>query len=235
MFRTVVRTMAWLLALLAAAPVLAQADWPSRPVTRGVIAPMVVVAHPATGLKTMAELVERGKREPEKLFYGTAGTGSPRYIGVRMLEASTGARFSHVPYKGVGPAYTDLLAGRLQFMLTDLASVRQHVDAGKLVALSITDRSTLLPGVPTFAEAGFADFKAFTSFSVLVPAKVPPPVVRRIAAEVARAMRQPAAAERLAQQALLPVFDTPEQFAASLKDEQQTWAVFIRAHNVQPD
>ena len=205
------------------------------PVSRGVIAPMVIVAHPSAGLKTMADLVERGKREPEKLFYGTAGNGSPLYIGVRMLEAATGARFSHIPYKGVGPAYTDLLAGRLQFMLTDLASVRPHIDAGKLVALSITDKSALLPAVPSFAEAGFAGIKAFTSFSVLVPAKVPQPVVRRIAAEVAKAMKTPAVAERLAQQALLPVFDTPEQFAASLKDEQQNWATFIRAQNIQPD
>lgn len=205
------------------------------PVSRGVIAPMVIVAHPSAGLKTMADLVERGKREPEKLFYGTAGNGSPLYIGVRMLETATGARFSHIPYKGVGPAYTDLLAGRLQFMLTDLASVRQHIDAGKLTALSITDKSPLLPAVPTFSEAGFAGIKAFTSFSVLVPAKVPQPVVRRIAAEVARAMKNPATAERLAQQALLPVFDTPEQFSASLKDEQQNWATFIRAQNIQPD
>lgn len=205
------------------------------PVSRGVIAPMVIVAHPSAGVKTLAELVERGKREPEKMFYGTAGNGSPLYIGVRMLEAATGARFSHIPYKGVGPAYTDLLAGRLQFMLTDLASVRQHIDAGKLLALSITDKSALLPAVPTLAEAGFGGLKAFTSFSVLVPAKVPAPVVRRIAAEVAKAMKTPAVAERLAQQALLPVFDTPEQFTASLKEEQQNWSAFIRAQNIQPD
>jgi tripartite-type tricarboxylate transporter receptor subunit TctC len=202
------------------------------PVTRGVIAPMVIVAHPDAKVKTLAELVERGKREPEKLFYGTAGTGSPLYIGVRMLEQSTGARFSHVPYKGVGPAYTDLLGGRLQFMLTDLASVRQHIDAGKLLALAITDKSALLPTVPSFAEAGVANYKAFTSFSVVVPAKVPPALVKRIADEVARAMKQPSTAQRLEQQALLPVFDTPDQFAASLKDEQQTWAAFIKQQGI---
>jgi len=95
------------------------------PVTRGVIAPTVIVAHPGAGVKTMAELLERGKREPGKLFHGTAGVGSPLYIGVRMIEAASGAQFNHIPYKGVGPAYTDLLGGRLQFMLTDLASVRQ--------------------------------------------------------------------------------------------------------------
>ena len=126
------------------------------PVKRGVIAPMVVVAHPDAKVKTLAELVERGKREPGAVFYGTAGVGSPLYIGVRMLEAATGAQFNHVPYKGVGPAYTDLLAGRLQFMLTDLASVRQYIDTGKLLALAITDKSALLQAAPSFAEAGAA-------------------------------------------------------------------------------
>lgn len=205
------------------------------PVTRGVIAPMVIVAHPDAKLKTLAQLVERGKVEPEKLFYGTAGVGSPLYIGVRMVEAASGARFSHVPYKGVGPAYQDLLAGRLQFMLTDLASVRQHIDAGKLVALAVTDKTALLPGVPTLAEAGTPGIKAFTSFSVMVPAKVAPALVKRIAAEVAKAMKAPATVARLDQQALLPVFDTPEQFAASLKDEQQHWAAFIKLNNITPD
>jgi len=205
------------------------------PVTRGVIAPMVIVAHPAARVKTMAELVERGKREPAALFYGTAGVGSPLYIGVRMIEEATGARFSHIPYKGVGPAYQDLLAGRLQFMLTDLASVRPYIDSGRIVALSITDKSKLLPDVPTFAEAGYPGIKAFTAFSVLVPVKVPPALVSRMAGEIAKAMRNPANAQKLEQQALLPVFDTPEQFAASLKDEQQSWGAFIRQHNITPD
>ena len=205
------------------------------PVTRGVIAPMVIIAHPGTQLKTMAELVERGKREPAKLFYGTAGVASPLYIGVRMLEESTGARFSHVPYKGVAPAYQDLLGGRLQFMLTDLASARPFIDGGKVVALSITDKSALLPAVPSFSEAGFAGFKAFTAFSVMLPSKVPPALVKRLAAEIGKAMRNPAIVARLEQLALLPVLDTPEQFALSLKEEQQNWASFIRQHNIQPE
>ena len=205
------------------------------PITRGVIAPMVIAVHPSTGFKTMADLVAAGKREPEKLFYGTAGVGSPLYIGVRMLEAATGARFNHVPYKGVGPAYQDLLAGRLQFMLTDLASVRPFIDAGKLLAVSITDKSALLPKVPTFAEAGYPGIKAFTAFSVMVPAKVPPAIVAKLAAEIGKAMKSPATAVRLEQQALLPVFDTPEAFAASLKDEQQHWASFIKQHNILPE
>lgn len=205
------------------------------PVTRGVVAPMVIVAHPEANAKTLKDLVERGKREPGKVFYGTAGVGSPLYIGVRMLEAASGAKFNHIPYKGVGPAYQDLLAGRLQFMLTDLASVRPHIDAGKLQALAITDKSKLLPNVPTLAEAGYPGLKAFTAFSVLAPAKTPPAIVRRMSAEIAKAMKSPVIAAKLEQQALLPVFDTPEQFAAALKDEQQMWGSFVREQRIEPD
>ena len=205
------------------------------PVTRGVIAPMVVVAHPEAKVKTLADLLERGRREPGKLFYGTAGVGSPLYIGMRMIEVAAGAQFGHVPYKGAGAAYTDLLAGRLQFMLTDLASVRQHIDSGKLLALAVTDKTRLLPNTPTLAEAGLPGITAFTSFSVLLPAKASAALIQKVAAEVARAMRNPATAARLEQQALVPVFDTPEQFAASLRQEQQNWGSFIRAQNITPD
>jgi tripartite-type tricarboxylate transporter receptor subunit TctC len=205
------------------------------PVTRGVIAPMVVVAHPDAKVKTLRELIERGKREPGKLFYGSAGVGSPLYIGMRMIEAAAGAQFGHVPYKGAGAAYTDLLGGRLQFMLTDLASVRQHIDGGKLIALAVTDRTPLLPHTPTLAEAGLPGINAFTSFSVLLPAKAPPALVQRVAQEVARAMKTPAVAAKLEQQALLPQFDTPEEFTASLRQEQQNWGSFIRAHNISAE
>ena len=205
------------------------------PVTRGVIAPMVVVAHPEAKVKTLADLLERGRREPGKLFYGTAGVGSPLYIGMRMIEVAAGAQFGHIPYKGAGAAYTDLLAGRLQFMLTDLASVRQHIDSGKLLALAVTDKTRLLPNTPTLAEAGLPGITAFTSFSVLLPAKASAALIQKVAAEVARAMRNPATAARLEQQALVPVFDTPEQFAASLRQEQQNWGSFIRAQGITPE
>jgi len=169
------------------------------------------------------------------LFYGSAGVGSPLYIGMRMIEVAAGAQFGHVPYKGAGAAYADLLAGRLQFMLTDLASVRQYIDAGKLVALAITDKTALLPNTPTLAEAGLPGINAFTSFSVLLPAKASPTLVQRVAIEVAKAMKNPATAARLEQQALIPVFDTPEQFAASLREEQQNWGRFIRQHDIKAE
>jgi len=195
----------------------------------------VVVVHPDAKVKTLAELLERGRREPGALFYGSAGVGSPLYIGMRMIEVAAGAQFGHVPYKGAGAAYTDLLGGRLQFMLTDLASVRQYIDAGKLLALAVTDKTPLLPATPTLAEAGLPGIHAFTSFSVLLPAKASPALVQRVAQEVARAMKNPATAARLEQQALIPVFDTPEQFAASLREEQENWGRFIRQHDIKAE
>jgi tripartite-type tricarboxylate transporter receptor subunit TctC len=205
------------------------------PVSRGVMAPMVVVASPSAGFKTLKDLVEYGKREPGKAFYGSAGVGSPPYIGVRMIEDATGARFTHVPYKGVAPAYQDLLSGRLQFMWTDLATIEQHIKGGKVLALALNQKSPLLPNVPTVADAGYGQVRAWTSFSVMAPAKVPQAVIRRLSAEVSRALRNPAVVQRLDQQALVPVHDTPEEFAAELRKERQHWGEFIRRNNITPE
>jgi tripartite-type tricarboxylate transporter receptor subunit TctC len=204
------------------------------PVARGVYAPMVIVVNPATGWKTIKDMVEAGKKNPEKFFYGSAGVGSPLYIGVRMFEDATGARFTHVPYKGVAPAYQDLLSGRLQFMWTDLASIEQHIKAGKVLALAINQKSPLLPNVPTLAESGIkAD--AWTSFSVMVPAKTPAAIVKRLSTEVNKAFDNPVVQQRLAQVALNPVHDTPEKFAIEMRKERQHWGDFIKKNNIQPD
>jgi len=203
------------------------------PITRGVMAPMVIVASPSLQVKTLAELVALGKSQPGKVAYASAGTGTPLYLGVRMLEEKTGASYTHVPYKGAGAAYGDLLGGQVQFMFPDVASAISHIRSGKLRALAVTHATPLLPGVPTLAEAGFP-LEVLTSFSVVAPAGTPAPVVQRMSAEIARAMRAPAVAEKLAAQMLLPVFDSPEEFRASVKSERDGWAAFIRRNNIQP-
>src|SRR5580765_4113099 len=204
------------------------------PVSRGVMAPMVLVATPALPAKTLADLVALGKKEPRKVTFASAGVGSPTYLGVLMLEEKTGARFTHVPYKGVGPAYADLLGGQVQFMFPDVASAASHLRAGKLHALAVTQPMKQLPGVPTLTDAGFP-LEVFTSFSVVAPAGTPEAIVQRMAAEMARVQKSPALAEKLEAQALVPVFDTPAEFAASLKKERDGWAAFIRRNSVQPD
>ena len=204
------------------------------PVTRGVLAPMVIVVHPAVPAKTIADLVALGKREPGKLSFASAGTGSPTFLGVRMLEENTGARFTHVPYKGVGAAYADLVGGQVQFMFPDVASAISHIRAGKLRALAVNQPMKMLPGVPTFTEANFP-LDVLTSFSVVAPAGTPPQIIARAAQEIARTMKAPATAEKLETQGLVPVFDTPAEFAASLKKERDGWAAFIRRNSIQPD
>jgi tripartite-type tricarboxylate transporter receptor subunit TctC len=200
------------------------------PVTRGVMAPMVLVVNPSVKAGSVSELIALGRKE--KLAYGSAGTGSPTFLGVRMLEEQSGARFTHVPYKGVGAGYSDLLGGQIQFMFPDVASAIGHIRAGKLRAIAVNQATPLLPGVPTLAQAGFP-LDVFTSFSVVAPAGTPEPVLARLGTEIARAMRSGPVAEKLAAQALVPVFDTPAEFGASLKNERDGWEAFIYRNNIE--
>src|SRR5437899_1454829 len=125
------------------------------PVTRGVMAPMAMVVHPSVPAKTLAELVALGKTTPGKLAYGLAGTGSPTFLGVRMVEEGTGGRIPHPPYKGGGAAYAALVGRPGPFVSSGAVGGVPHLKAGKLRALAVTQSTTLLPGTPTFAEAGF--------------------------------------------------------------------------------
>jgi tripartite-type tricarboxylate transporter receptor subunit TctC len=190
----------------------------------------VVVVNPATGITSLDELVAQAKKQPEALAFGSAGTGTSLYLGVRMIEEAGGVKFLHVPYKGIGPAYQDLLAGRLQFLYTDLASAIQYVSAGRIKALAIDRKTPLLPGVPTFAEAGWPTIDSPTSFLVMAPSGVAPAVMQKMAAEVAKALKT--LAPRLEQQALVPVFDTPAEFAADLTRERANWASFIKRNGI---
>jgi tripartite-type tricarboxylate transporter receptor subunit TctC len=202
------------------------------PVARGVNSPMVYCANPTLGTKTLGDLVAMGKREPGAVAYASAGTGSTTYLGVKMLEEASGAKFLHVPYKGVGPAYQDLLGGQVKFMFTDLASVLQYVKAGRVIALAVNEATPLLPSVPTVAQAGVRGVEISNSFSVLMPAGTPPAVIQKLSAATLQAMKTPALAQKLEAQALVPVSDTPEQFAASLKKERELWAAFIKRNGI---
>ena len=205
------------------------------PVARGVVAPLVICVHPSVPARTLADLVALGRREPEKLSFGSAGTGSPTFLGIRMLEEASGARFLHVPFKGMGPAMPALLGGQVNFAFPDAAIAIPHIKAGKLIPLAIIARTNLLPKVPTFAEAGFPGLEIYSSFSVAAPSGTAAAIVQRMSAEIARAMKSPGLAEKLEHETLIPVFDTPELFAAHLKKERAAWAAVIRRNAIVPD
>jgi tripartite-type tricarboxylate transporter receptor subunit TctC len=203
------------------------------PVARGVMSVNILLVNPSVPAKSVAEFVAFAKKHPSELTFGSAGTGSSPYLGVRMMEEIAGVKFVHVPYKGLGPAYQDLLAGRLQFIYADLASAMPYVKGGKLEVLAIDRKTTLLPNVPTFAEAGWPQFDSPISFSVMAPARVPSAILQRMASEVNKALTN--IAPRLEQQALVPVFDTPAEFDASLKKERADWGAFIQRNGITGD
>ena len=203
------------------------------PVTRGVGGPLVVLVPANSPSKSLADLIDEAKREPGKVSYGSAGTGSLSNLGVRMLEEASGARFLHVPYKGVGQVYQDLLGGQLRFMLADLASALAHIKSGKAVPLALSEAAPLLPNVPSLAQAGYAGLPLSNYFSVFAPAGTPSSVVRRLGTEMARARKEAGVAEKLAAQALTPVFDTPEQFAELYRRELKIWRAFIERNGIK--
>ena len=200
------------------------------PVARGVYAISVLIVHPTIEAKTLAEFVALAKKQPDAMVYGTPGTGSAPYLGVRMMEEVAGLKFIHAPYKGIGPAYQDLIAGRLQFIFADLASALPFVQSGKVRALAVDRKTSLLPGVPTFTDAGMPKFDAPIAFSVLAPAGTPQPILIRMAEEVGKALKT--IAPRLEQQAYAPVYDTPAEFAASLDKERAMWGAFIQRNKI---
>ena len=202
------------------------------PISRGVITPSVFASHPSLPVRTLPALLALGKREPGKLPYGSAGIGSPPHLGVRMIEEASGARFIHVPYKGLGQAVQGLLRGEIGFMIADVATVLPYIRSKRVLALAVTQAIPQLPGVPTQAEAGYPGIEVFISFSVLAPAGTPAAVIQRMSVEIARAMKAPASKERIEGMAFIPVFDTPDAFAASLKKERQMWADVIRRNNI---
>jgi tripartite-type tricarboxylate transporter receptor subunit TctC len=202
------------------------------PVAPGVISPLVIGVHPSVPAKTLADLVALGKRDPGTVAYGSPGSGSSSYLGVRMLEEASGAHFLHVPYKGSGPAYQGLLSGDLKFMMDVLGSFLPYIRSGKVRALAVSVGTDLLPDTPTLAAAGYKDIELYASFMVVAPAGTPPAIVQRANAEINNAMKSAVIAERLHALALIPVFETPEQFAASLKKARGTWSAFIRRNNI---
>lgn len=202
------------------------------PVARGVLSPMVLTAHPSVPARTLAALVALGKREAGSLTYGTPGAGTPSNMAIKMLEEETGVRFLHVPYKGAAPALVGLLRGEIAFMGSDINTVQPHVQSKKLLALAASHRTTNLPGTPTFSESGYPGVEAYPSFSVVAPTGTPPAIVQRMSAEIVKLMRTPAFQEKLDARALIPVFDTPEEFAAVLKKERAKYAELIRRNNI---
>lgn len=204
--------------------------------------PLLVVVPAGSPVKSVADLVALSKTSPNGLSYGSAGNGSPQHLGVEMFRAATGARLTHVPYKGSGPAVTDLLGGQIQLMLSDIPPALPHVKAGKLRAIAVTSarRQPALPDVPTIAESGVAgtkDFEAVAWQSLVAPAGTPRELIGKYADALAKVLAQPALRARLEADGFEPAAPggSPDKLAAYIRSESERWGKVIQASGATID
>ena len=206
------------------------------PVTQMVSVPNVLVVHPSQPMKTLADYIAAAKAKPGQINYGSAGVGSNLHLAMELLKVRTGIEITHVPYKGVGPAMQDTLAGHIMSMVSNVASAKPHVDTGKLRALAVTSlkRTPALPDVPSMSEAGIKDYEVLNWFGLFAPAGTPQPIVDRLQAEAAAMFADPETNRRIAGEGAEPVASKPADFAVFVRAEIKKWDEVGKAANIVP-
>jgi tripartite-type tricarboxylate transporter receptor subunit TctC len=198
----------------------------------------IVVAHPSTGVSTMKELIALARAKPGMLTYATSGTGSPGHLAGELLKTLAKINMTHVPYKGGGPAMSDLLGGQVNTMFATVSTAVPHLKSGKLKGLAVTSgrRAAALPDVPTIAEAtGYRSYEANNWYGLLAPAKTPPVIVDKLNAEIHAALKQTVVREKLLAQGLETSPSTPAEFSTYLKNEITKWAKVVKEANARVD
>ena len=197
----------------------------------------VLVVNPKVDAKDTAGLIALAKREPGKLTYGSAGSGSTFHMSAELFKAMSGANILHVPYRGGGPALVDTMAGQVDMSFPVLSAAIAQVQAGKLRALGVTGpkRSSLMPDVPTIAEGGVPGYSFETWFMVVAPAGTPEPAITLLNAALNTALNSQALADRMAQQGFEPLPTTPAQAKQRLTDELPMWSKLVKERNITVD
>ena len=205
------------------------------PITQLVSLPNVLVVHPSLKINTLAEFIAAAKAKPGQLNYASAGVGSNLHLSMELLKAMIGIDVVHVPYKGVGPAMSDLIGGHVASMVSNVASAKPHVDSGKLRALGVTSRSRApaLPDVPSMSEAGVKGYEVLNWFGMFAPIGTPAPIITRLHAETAKFLALPETRQRLAGEGAEIVASTPTDFATFVKAEIKQWSEVGRAAKIQ--
>lgn len=191
--------------------------------------PNLLVVPTASPLRSVADLIARGRDKPGSLTFATGGFGSSSHFAVTLLSYLSGARFNHVPYKGAGPALADVVAGHVDFTVATMPGAIAHVRGGRLRALGISSRkpSPELPEVPAIAEAGLADYEYVAWFAVFAPGTTPAPLIERLNAQVREALDAADTRARLRNQGVAPEFLTSTELRAKVKAEIAHWAPII--------
>jgi tripartite-type tricarboxylate transporter receptor subunit TctC len=208
-----------------------------KPVTLLAKVPSLYLVHPDVPARNLKEFIALARSKPGRLNYGSAGNGSAGHLAMEYLKAAANLFMVHVPYRGTGPNLTDLLAGRLDAASVGAPAVLQHIKAGKLrcIATGTTQRLAQLPDVPTVAEQGFPGFEMTQWYGLMAPASLPQAAIDKLAVEAARAIRSPAAVQRLSDDTAQAVGGTPAEFAAFIAAEQKRWQPVIARAKIKPD
>jgi len=208
------------------------------PVSLLAVVPNVLVTNATQpNVRTLADVIAAAKAQPGRLTYASAGNGTSIHLAGEMFTALAQVDMLHVPYRGSGPAVTDLLGGQVNYMWDSITSARPHIQAGKLraIALSTAKRSPSLPGVPTAAEAGLPGYDVSPWFAVFAPAGTPKPIVQKLHAVLLEAMKQPDVQAKFEAIGAEAIGSTPEALATHLQRETARWGKLITDRNIKPD
>jgi len=207
------------------------------PVIMMVTAPLALVIHPSVPAPNLKAFIALAKARPGQLNFGSGGSGTTSHLTGEYFNLAAGTKVIHVPYKGSGPATTELIAGQIQMMFIGVHSSIPLIKTGRLRGLGVTStrRSDLIPELPTLDEAGLRGFQVYTWYGVLGPAGMPRPVVDTLNAAIAKGMSDEAVRQRLATQGLDVVTGTPEQFGEALVREINTWGKVVKQSGAKAD
>ncbi len=199
--------------------------------------PFALVVHPATPAQSVKELIALAKAKPKGYVYASGGNGSSTHLAAEQFKQMAGIELVHVPYKGAGPAFIDLLAGHVTLYFASIPPALPHVKSGRVRALGISSerRSPLWPDLPTISEAGLPGYESGASYGLVTPARTPAVVVRKLNADVAKILSEPDVRSRLASQGMDIAAGTPQDFARSMKAEIAKWAQVIKTSGARVD
>jgi len=198
---------------------------------------LVLVVHPSVGVATLGELIKLAKSQPGKLNYASSGPGTPYHMAGELFKAMAGLDIVHVPYKGSAGARTDVLGGQVQMMFDAVTTMSEHAKTGKVKALGTTGkvRSTVLPNVPTIAEAGVPGYEATIWLGIMAPKGTPAAVVNRLNAEIAKIVAKPDVRDEWAKQGAVAMTMTPDEFGRYVADDIVKWERIVRISGAKPD
>ena len=208
------------------------------PVSLLAVVPNVLVVNAARNAdRSVKDVLAHARREPGKLTYASAGNGTSIHLAGEVFASMANLQLLHIPYKGSGPAVTDMLGGQVDLMFDSITSARPHIQSGKLQALGVTSarRSSALPDVPTIAEAGVPGYEVSPWFAVFAPAGTPADVVAKLNKALNAAMRQPVILKKLESVGAEPIGSTPQTLAEHLNKELVRWAALIKERDIRLD